>query len=39
VWTGTSVPAGLVTREVPLDVVPVYCRSEAWPTLADIFSR
>jgi 1,3-alpha-isomaltosidase len=39
VWTGTAVPAGLVTREVPIDVVPVYCRAEAWPALADVFVR
>jgi alpha-glucosidase (family GH31 glycosyl hydrolase) len=30
-WTGEPVAPGLVTREVPIDVVPVYCRASAWP--------
>jgi alpha-glucosidase (family GH31 glycosyl hydrolase) len=38
VWTGSPVPPGLVTREVPIDVVPVYCRAEAWPRLAHLFT-
>jgi alpha-glucosidase (family GH31 glycosyl hydrolase) len=38
VWTGEAVSAGLVTREVPIDVLPVYCRTATWPTLAPLFS-
>ena len=38
-WTGTPVPPGLTTREVPLEVVPVYCRTEAWPSLESVFAR
>jgi alpha-glucosidase (family GH31 glycosyl hydrolase) len=37
-WTGTPAPHGLVTRDVPLDLVPVYCKASRWPTLATIFS-
>jgi alpha-glucosidase (family GH31 glycosyl hydrolase) len=36
VWTGEQV-AGTVTRPVPLDVVPVYCRAAAWPARAPLF--
>lgn len=38
VWTGQSVPQGLTTRDVPMDIVPVYCRAEDWSALASIFS-
>jgi alpha-glucosidase (family GH31 glycosyl hydrolase) len=39
VWTGEPVTAGTeVTREVPLDVVPVYARTTRWPDLAGVFS-
>ena len=37
IWTGEEVPAGLVTREVPLDIVPAYCRAPRWPALRDLF--
>jgi alpha-glucosidase (family GH31 glycosyl hydrolase) len=37
VWTGEPAPAGLVTRAVPIDVVPVYCRAEAWPRRSALF--
>jgi alpha-glucosidase (family GH31 glycosyl hydrolase) len=37
VCTGEPV-SGTVTRAVPLDVVPVYCRAEAWPARAPLFS-
>lgn len=44
VWTGQEVTAGdaatpgrLVTRAVPIDVVPVYCRAQSWPDLAPVF--
>jgi alpha-glucosidase (family GH31 glycosyl hydrolase) len=37
VWTGEQLAGGLVTREVPLDVVPVYCRASRWPDLSPIF--
>jgi alpha-glucosidase (family GH31 glycosyl hydrolase) len=29
-WTGASVPNGLVTRDVPIDVIPVYTRIPRW---------
>jgi 1,3-alpha-isomaltosidase len=38
VWTGARVDAGLVTRVVPVDVVPVYCRAAAWPRLSNLFA-
>ncbi|NEA31397.1 TIM-barrel domain-containing protein [Streptomyces sp. SID13031] len=38
VWTGEPVPHGLVTREVPLEIVPVYCKADRWPELADTFN-
>jgi alpha-glucosidase (family GH31 glycosyl hydrolase) len=38
-WTGEPVAPGLVSREVPIEVVPVYCRTENWPALASIFTR
>ena len=38
VWTGDLLTGGqLVTREVPLDIVPVYCRAARWPALSDSF--
>lgn len=37
VWTG-SPATGLVTREVPIDVVPVYCRADAWPRRSALFA-
>ena len=43
VWTGEgrTVGAGgeVVTRAVPLDEVPVWCRASAWPRLAPVFAR
>jgi 1,3-alpha-isomaltosidase len=39
VWTGEPVPSGLVTRAVPIDVVPVYCRAEAWPRWSSLFAE
>jgi alpha-glucosidase (family GH31 glycosyl hydrolase) len=40
VWTGTAATGpGLVTRAVPLDEIPVYCRAEAWPGLAPVFQE
>lgn len=39
VWDGTEHVGGrLVTREVPLDVVPVYCRADQWSVRATIFA-
>jgi len=39
VWTGTEHEGGRsVTREVPLDVLPVYCRADRWPLRAAIFA-
>jgi alpha-glucosidase (family GH31 glycosyl hydrolase) len=37
VWTGERVDGGLVTREVPLDVIPVYCRASRWSELSLLF--
>ncbi|QNE21254.1 glycoside hydrolase family 31 [Kribbella qitaiheensis] len=38
-WTGEPVTGGAeVTREVPLEVVPVYAKAERWPDLAGVFS-
>lgn len=37
VWTGQPVPHGLVTREVPLEIVPVYCKADRWPELISLF--
>jgi len=38
VWTGEEHVGGrLVARDVPLDVVPVYCRADRWPVRAAIF--
>ncbi|GAA1562930.1 hypothetical protein GCM10009789_15030 [Kribbella sancticallisti] len=38
IWTGKPVPPGLTTREVPLEIVPVYCRTANWPEIADLFA-
>ncbi|TDO46341.1 galactose mutarotase-like protein [Kribbella sp. VKM Ac-2527] len=37
VWTGDPTPAGLVVRDVPLDILPVYCRTPRWPALRNLF--
>jgi alpha-glucosidase (family GH31 glycosyl hydrolase) len=38
VWAGEEHTGGrLVTRDVPLDVVPVYCRADQWHVRASIF--
>ncbi|WP_166354716.1 TIM-barrel domain-containing protein [Phytoactinopolyspora limicola] len=38
-WTGQELSGGsVVTREVPIDEVPVYCRSASWPRLRHVFS-
>jgi alpha-glucosidase (family GH31 glycosyl hydrolase) len=37
VWTGQPVGPGEVTRPVPIDEIPVWCRAEAWPRLAGVF--
>jgi hypothetical protein len=39
VWTGATVHGGQVLpREVPLDVVPVYARAQAWAEgLSEVF--
>jgi alpha-glucosidase (family GH31 glycosyl hydrolase) len=40
VWTGAELPGGqVVSRDVPLDVIPVYCRRESWEQLRDVFAR
>lgn len=39
VWTGAAFEGGrTVTRPVPLDEVPVYCRASAWPSLRSAFT-
>jgi len=39
VWTGDAVAGGVVVeREVPRDVVPVWCRAAAWAGLRDVFA-
>ena len=38
-WTGAAFAGNqVVTRSVPLDVIPVYCRSSAWEALRPIFT-
>ncbi|MDO8122297.1 glycoside hydrolase family 31 protein [Isoptericola sp. b490] len=38
VWSGETVTGGgVVEREVPRDVVPVWCRAEAWPRWRAVF--
>jgi alpha-glucosidase (family GH31 glycosyl hydrolase) len=40
VWTGETLTGGRVVEAVaPRDVVPVWCRAEAWPTLGPVFGR
>ncbi|PFG15558.1 galactose mutarotase-like protein [Propionicimonas paludicola] len=40
VWTGERLSGSApVTRPVPLDVVPVYARAQAWPELAAVFGH
>ena len=40
VWTGEPVSGGrVVKRDVPIDVVPVWCRADAWSSLAPVFDR
>jgi 1,3-alpha-isomaltosidase len=29
----------VVERDVPIDVVPVWCRADAWSSLAPVFDR
>lgn len=39
VWTGDPVPGGgVVERDVPIDVIPVYCRAEAWGRMRGVFA-
>ena len=39
VWTGRPMDGGRVaTREVPIDIVPVYCRADAWEQRASLFA-
>jgi phosphoglycerate dehydrogenase-like enzyme len=39
VWTGKAVTGNAVlTRDVPIDVIPVYCRAAAWDSLALAFN-
>ena len=37
-WTGERIEGDrVVERPVPIDVVPVWCRANAWPALASVF--
>lgn len=36
-WTGEPTEAGVVDRDVPIDVIPVYVRASAWERLATVF--
>jgi alpha-glucosidase (family GH31 glycosyl hydrolase) len=39
VWSGERLRGGrVVTRAVPLDLIPVYCRARAWDDLQPVFS-
>ncbi len=39
VWTGQAVTGPTVLRrEVPIEVIPVYCRASAWPERAGLFA-
>ena len=39
VWTGETQGGGqVVERDVPIDVVPVYCRAQAWESRKPIFT-
>lgn len=38
VWTGERVTGGrAVVRPTPLEEIPVWCRVEAWPAMAEVF--
>ncbi len=39
-WTGEAADGGrLISRPVPLDEIPVYCRVESWAGLRDVFAK
>ncbi len=39
VWTGEQLAGGqTVLREVPLEIIPVYCRAERWDSLKGVFA-
>lgn len=39
VWTGEELEGGrIVTREVPLEITPVYCRRATWPAMRAVFT-
>ncbi|ETK34076.1 glycoside hydrolase family 31 protein [Microbispora sp. ATCC PTA-5024] len=38
VWSGARHEGGgAVSRDVPVDVIPVYCREDRWPSLREVF--
>jgi alpha-glucosidase (family GH31 glycosyl hydrolase) len=37
VWTGKPVRSGLVRRDVPIDIIPVFCRASAWDHVRSVF--
>jgi alpha-glucosidase (family GH31 glycosyl hydrolase) len=38
VWNGTTTSGPFVVdRDTPLDIIPVWCRKEAWPALRTVF--
>lgn len=39
-WTGEAVDGGrLISRSVPLDEIPVYCRAESWASMRRVFAE
>ncbi len=39
VWTGEELDGGqLVTRDAPIEIIPVYCRRDAWATMRGVFA-
>ncbi|MEZ0071719.1 alpha-glucosidase (family GH31 glycosyl hydrolase) [Planotetraspora sp. GP83] len=39
VWSGDELAGGAVTsRDVPIGIIPVYCRAGSWPAMREIFA-
>lgn len=39
VWTGEDVEGGrVIARDAPIDIIPVYCRRDVWPTMQAVFA-
>lgn len=40
VWSGAAAAGpAIAERDVPINVVPVWCRAPSWPALADVFKQ